>query len=108
MILNLIDNAVKYTPTNGEINILCAQQGSLYTVTIRDSGEGISPELQPRVFERFFRADKVRSRSESGGGGAGLGLTISLWIPPAPRGQPAITSSNFRGTPLSLSLPKQP
>jgi len=108
MILNLIDNAVKYTPTNGEINILCAQQDSLYTVAIRDSGEGISPELQPRVFERFFRADKVRSRSESGGGGAGLGLTISLWIAEAHGGKLELTSSDSSGTTFTVSLPKQP
>ena len=107
MLLNLIDNAVKYTSTGGEVNIWCSEAEDTYSVSIIDTGEGIPAELHLRVFERFFRADKVRARSESGGG-AGLGLSISLWIAQAHGGRVELTSSSPAGSTFTIGLPKAP
>ena len=106
MILNLIDNAIKYTGTGGEVSISCGEEASFYSVTIRDTGQGIPNELQPRIFERFFRADKVRSRLESDGGGAGLGLSISLWIAEVHGGRLELTRSDPSGSTFTIFLPK--
>jgi len=73
--------------------------------SVSDTGEGIPSELQPRIFERFFRADKVRSRSESDGGGAGLGLSISRWIVQAHGGQLELTRSDKGGSTFTVLLP---
>jgi len=80
MILNLLDNAIKYTPEGGSVSVTCRRAGKEYALSITDTGGGIPADLQPRIFERFFRADKARSRTENDGGGAGLGLSISRWI----------------------------
>jgi heavy metal sensor kinase len=106
MVLNLMDNAIKYTPSRGEVLISCGERNSLYTVTIRDTGVGVPEDLQPRIFERFFRADPVRSRSESDGGGAGLGLSISRWIAEAHSGRLELTNSNSNGSTFTMFLPK--
>lgn len=105
MLVNLIDNAIKYTPAGKQVCVSCGEADSFYQIVVRDSGEGIPAELQPRVFERFFRADKARSRSD-GGGGAGLGLSISLWIAQAHGGRLELTASNSGGTTFTVFLPK--
>ena len=105
MIVNLLDNAIKYTPPEGSVSIACCVQNSHYLLTFSDTGQGIPPELQPRIFERFFRADKVRSRSESDGGGAGLGLSISQWIVQAHSGQLELTRSDAAGSTFTVQLP---
>jgi len=104
MVLNLVDNAIKYTQTGGEVSICCGETEIGYSLSIRDTGEGIPSELQPRIFERFFRADKVRSRSESDGGGAGLGLSISLWIAEAHGGRLELTQSDPGGSIFTIFL----
>jgi signal transduction histidine kinase len=86
MILNLLDNAIKYTSESGSVTVTCRRTGEEYVVSIMDTGGGIPADLQPRIFERFFRADKARSRAENDGGGAGLGLSISRWIAEAHHG----------------------
>jgi heavy metal sensor kinase len=106
MLLNLLDNAVKYTPNGGEVRISCSEKDSFYSVTVRDTGPGIPAELQPRIFERFFRVDKARSRSESDGGGAGLGLSISLWIAEAHGGKLQLIQSDSTGSIFQILLPK--
>jgi two-component system OmpR family sensor kinase len=105
MILNLLDNAIKYTPENGAVTIQCGEFNSQHCVSIRDTGPGIPVAMQPRIFERFFRADKVRARSESDGGGAGLGLSISLWIAQAHGGRIELTQSDGGGSTFSVFLP---
>ena len=104
MILNLLDNAIKYTPEGGRVTVSCRRVGEEYALNIADSGTGIDAELQPRIFERFFRADKARSRSESDGGGAGLGLSISRWIAEAHRGRLELTSSDSTGSVFTAYL----
>ncbi|HVH71092.1 MAG TPA: ATP-binding protein, partial [Candidatus Dormibacteraeota bacterium] len=105
MLLNLLDNAIKYTPDFGCITISCQRNGKEYAVNITDTGLGIPPELRPRIFERFFRADKARSRAESDGGGAGLGLAISRWIAEAHHGRLELTRSDSTGSTFSTYLP---
>ena len=105
MIMNLLDNAIKYTPIGGSVSIECRCEDSQYSLRVRDTGQGIPTELQPRVFERFFRADKVRSRSESDGGGAGLGLSICRWIAEAHDGRLELTHSDPMGSTFTVILP---
>jgi two-component system, OmpR family, sensor kinase len=106
MLLNLLDNAIKYTPPFGRITVACRRSGQEYAVSIADTGIGIPAELRPRIFERFFRADKARSRSESDGGGAGLGLAISRWIAEAHQGRLELTCSDSTGSTFTAYLPR--
>lgn len=73
ILVNLLDNAVKYTPPGGTVDISARETGDDVEVTIRDTGQGIPPQDLPRIFERFYRVDEARSRQE---GGTGLGLAI--------------------------------
>src|SRR6202163_1492204 len=77
MILNLLDNAIKYTPPGGRVAVSCERAGTEYALSVTDTGPGILAELQQKVFERFFRVDKARTRSEMLRGGAGLGPLIA-------------------------------
>ena len=105
LLLNLLDNAIKYTPKGGKVTLECKKQSAQYFVSVTDSGPGISPELQSRIFERFFRADKARSRSETDSGGAGLGLSIARWIAEAHHGQLELARSDTSGTTFTVTLP---
>jgi len=105
LLLNLLENAIKYTSHGGKVTLECKKQSAHYVVSITDSGPGISPELQSRIFERFFRADKARSRSETDSGGAGLGLSIARWIAEAHHGQLELARSDTSGTTFTVTLP---
>lgn len=105
MLLNLLDNAIKYTPDFGRVTVSFQRNGKEYAVNIADTGCGIPAELRPRIFERFFRADKARSHSENDGGGAGLGLAISRWIAEAHQGRLELTHSDSTGSTFSAYLP---
>lgn len=105
MLLNLLDNAIKYTPELGRVTVACRRSGEEYAVSIADTGMGIPAELRPRIFERFFRADKARSRSDSDGGGAGLGLAISRWIAEAHQGRLELARSDSTGSTFTAYLP---
>jgi len=107
MLLNLLDNAIKYTPEGGWVSLRCNQETGQYRLTVEDSGPGISAELQCRIFERFFRGDKARSHSDNNGsGGAGLGLAIALWIAGAHGGKLDLTHSSPHGSLFTALLPK--
>lgn len=107
MILNLVDNAIKYTPSGTIIKLRLAQQHSEYQLTVSDNGPGIPDEAKSRIFERFYRVDKARSRSvETDGSGAGLGLAISRWIAEAHDGSLELTHSDPSGTTFLVKLPK--
>jgi two-component system, OmpR family, sensor kinase len=108
MILNLLDNAIKYTPEGGRVTVTCKRVADEYVVAITDTGGGIPVELQPRIFERFFRADKARSRTENDGSGAGLGLSISRWIAEAHHGRLELTRSDSTGSTFTAYLPTGP
>jgi len=105
LFLNLLDNAIKYTPRGGKVTLECKKQSAQYVINVTDSGPGIPPDLQPRIFERFFRADKARSRSETDGGGAGLGLSIARWIAEAHHGRLGLARSDASGTTFTVTLP---
>ena len=107
MLLNLLDNAIKYTPEGGWVSLRCNEENGQYRLTVEDSGPGISAELQCRIFERFFRGDKARSRSDNNSsGGAGLGLAIALWIAGAHGGKLDLTHSSPHGSSFTALLPK--
>ena len=81
LFLNLIDNAIKYNRKAGSVSITAEKSSKKYQITIADTGAGIPPDEQAKIFERFYRADKARSRtSETATSGAGLGLSIASWI----------------------------
>src|SRR5262249_50082882 len=75
-LLNLLDNAIKYSPVGGRIDVRVAQAPEGTIIEVSDTGPGIPLELQSRVFDRFYRVDKARSREN---GGTGLGLAIAKW-----------------------------
>jgi heavy metal sensor kinase len=108
MLLNLLDNAIKYTPCGGSVSLRVQEHGDVYHLSVADSGAGIPTELQSRIFERFFRVDKARSRNEQDGGGAGLGLSIGSWIASAHKGRLELTSSTSGGSTFTAVLPKRP
>jgi two-component system, OmpR family, sensor kinase len=104
MILNLLDNAIKYTAEGGRVEIACHATSTGFEVDVTDTGPGIPPELQSRIFERFFRADPARSRSGREGG-AGLGLSIALWIAEAHHGRLELVRSDATGSHFAVYLP---
>jgi len=108
MILNLLDNAIKYTFEGGRVTVTCRRAADQYVLSIADTGGGIPADLQLRIFERFFRADKARSRAENDGGGAGLGLSISRWIAEAHYGRLELTHSDSAGSTFTAYLPVPP
>ncbi len=108
MILNLLDNAIKYTPEGGRVTVTSHRVGDEYVLSVADTGGGIPADLQPRIFERFFRADKARARAENDGGGAGLGLSISRWIAEAHHGRLELTRSNSVGSTFTAYFPAGP
>jgi len=105
MLLNLLDNAIKYTPRDGNVSLVCKKEGAHYELSVTDTGEGIPKEMQGRVFERFFRVDKARSREDGTLGGAGLGLPIARWIAEAHHGRLELTRSDTAGSTFSVTLP---
>lgn len=107
MILNLLDNAIKYTPPGGSICVSSSRAGGECALSIKDTGPGISGDLQPRIFERFFRADKARSHSDTNGG-AGLGLAIARWIAEAHGGRLVLAHSDSSGSTFTAFLPISP
>jgi len=102
MLLNLLDNAVKYTPEGGEISVELAAQNGNATIMVKDTGIGIPKEDQAHVFDRFYRVDKARSRAL---GGAGLGLSIVRWIVEAHGGKIQIESAPGQGSAFTVHLP---
>jgi two-component system OmpR family sensor kinase len=104
MILNLLDNAIKYTPAGGNVSVTCGIVPDGYELSVTDSGPGIPAEMQSRVFERFFRADRARSRTGADGG-AGLGLSIARWIAEAHLGTIELTRSDAVGSKFTVRIP---
>jgi len=102
MILNLLDNAVKYTPEGGEISLALEKHNGSAEIVVRDTGIGLSEMDQQRVFDRFYRVDKARSRAL---GGAGLGLSIVRTIVEAHGGEITVESTPRHGSTFTVSLP---
>jgi heavy metal sensor kinase len=102
LFLHLLENAVKYTPAAGSIEVHVSCHGGVAAVAVRDTGLGIPPEHLPHIFERFYRVDKARTRAE---GGTGLGLAIGRWIAEAHGGSIRAESEPGRGTTITVTLP---
>lgn len=102
LLLILVDNALKYTPSGGRVTIAGSADGSDVTISVADTGAGISPDELPHVFERFWRADKVRSREA---GGTGLGLTIAKQIADLHGAHLGVQSEIGRGSVFTVRLP---
>ena len=101
-LLILIDNAAKYTPAGGSVAIRLEARGGLAVASVSDTGIGIAKEDLAHIFDRFWRADKARSREQ---GGAGLGLSIAKWIVETHRGSIDVKSELGRGSAFYLSVP---
>lgn len=102
VVVNLLDNAIKYTPSGGSIRISVKAGGGKALLEVEDNGVGIPAEAHPHIFERFFRVDKARSREM---GGAGLGLSIVKSICTAHGGRVDFTSAEGRGSSFKVELP---
>ena len=102
LLLNLLDNAVKYTQAGGSIRMSWKADGNRIELSIAGTGPGIAADKLPHVFERFFRVDQARSRAQ---GGANLGLSICSWIAEAHGGSITVESKLGEGTTFRLSLP---
>jgi two-component system phosphate regulon sensor histidine kinase PhoR len=99
---NLIDNAIKYTPAGGSITVRCREEANQAVIEVADTGVGIEPEHHSRLFERFYRADKARSREL---GGTGLGLAIVKHLCHAMQGTVSVDSKPGQGSTFGVRLP---
>jgi two-component system OmpR family sensor kinase len=103
VLINLISNAIKYTPQGGEVFLSLGKVGDNARLIVRDTGFGIPSEDLPHIFERFYRAEKSRTRSKVGG--FGLGLSIAYWIVRAHNGTIEVNSQVGKGTTFCVWLP---
>jgi len=104
-ILNLVDNAIKFTPEGGHVSVKACDREPEAFLEVRDDGIGISEEALPHIFERFYRGDASRSREQQG---AGLGLSLVDWIVKQHHGRIAVESRPHAGTVVRLRFPKAP
>ncbi len=102
VLVNLVDNAVKYSPDGGEVSVELARLGPRVRVTVRDQGLGIPPSEQERIFEKFYRLDPALTR---GVGGSGLGLYISRELVTRMGGRLSVDSAPGGGSVFSVELP---
>jgi heavy metal sensor kinase len=105
LLVNLLDNAMRHTLPGGSITVTLRPVHGGIELAVADSGEGIPPEHLERIFERFYRADRARSRAS---GGTGLGLAICDWIARVHRGHLQVASQPGQGTTVTLWLPAAP
>jgi signal transduction histidine kinase len=105
LLLNLITNAIKYTPAGGKVSLGLVDQGETVAVIVGDTGIGIASADLPHIFDRFFRADVARARTGEHPG-TGLGLAITKWIAEAHGGSIAVQSRLGRGTAFTVTLPR--
>ncbi|MCB0053381.1 MAG: hypothetical protein KDE01_29685, partial [Caldilineaceae bacterium] len=103
VLVNLVENAVKYTPEGGTITLSLENKDGWVKIGVADTGIGISMEQQEFIFERFYRTDKARSREF---GGSGLGLSIALRIAQAHNGKITVASKLQEGSTFTLWLPE--
>jgi signal transduction histidine kinase len=101
-LLNLGINALQHTPAGGIVTLGMGLQDDYAVLTVTDTGNGIAPSDLPHIFDRFYRADRSRSRHR---GGAGLGLAIVKWVAEAHNGRVEVTSALGAGSQFSLLLP---
>lgn len=105
LLLNLVTNAIKYTPPGGKVSLGLVDRGETAAIVVGDNGIGIPPADLPHIFDRFYRVDHARTRT-SERPGSGLGLAITKWIADAHGGQITVQSRVGRGTAFTVTLPK--
>lgn len=103
LVVNLLDNAIRYTPQGGKVSAEAEFCGPDLRIRIADTGVGIPADAAPHIFERFYRADKARSRSD---GGFGLGLAIVKWIAESHNGAVELRSKPESGSVFTVTLPR--
>ena len=103
LVVNLLDNAIRYTPPGGKVSAELDSQDGDVRVRVSDTGVGIAPDAAPHIFERFYRADKARSRED---GGFGLGLAIVKWIAESHHGGVELASRPKAGSTFTVTLPR--
>jgi signal transduction histidine kinase len=103
LIMNLLDNAIKYTPAGGSVSVRLISEPDRVKFIVSDTGIGIPADAAPYIFERFYRADKARSRAD---GGSGLGLAIARWVAEAHKGSIDLVSNPDHGSKFIVSLPR--
>ncbi len=102
MLSNLLDNAVKYTPPRGSVTVSVSEIEAQVSISVHDTGIGISEDDLPRIFERFYRCDQSRSEA-----GIGLGLSLARAIARAHGGDITVTSALNQGSTFTVTLPKE-
>lgn len=105
LLLNLVNNGIKYTPPGGRVTLSLQRDGGLASLRVSDTGIGLSKEERELVFQRFYRAAEARSRGE---GGIGLGLCIARSIAEAHGGKIRVESTPARGSAFTVLLPLHP
>ena len=103
LILNIADNAVRYAPSGSVVRVALDRAGGDYAISVSDDGPGIPAEIQPRIFERFYRVDEARTHGRDGG--AGLGLALARWIARAHGGDVTLAASSRAGSTFVITLP---
>jgi two-component system OmpR family sensor kinase len=105
LFLNLVDNAIKYSRPNGKVEISLMSEAGTARLSVSDHGIGIEPEVQARIFDRFYRTDAARAHAKKG---TGLGLSICKWIAEAHHGRIEVQSSPGEGSKFTVVLPLAP
>ncbi|MGG3561896.1 ATP-binding protein [Neobacillus rhizosphaerae] len=100
----ILDNAIKYTPEKGEVRVALSNEGNQFCMTVQDTGIGIKKEDYQRIFDRFYRAEKSRSRQM---GGHGLGLSIAKWIVDMHKGTIHVSSDVGKGSTFTVRIPNK-
>ena len=100
MMLNLLDNAIKFSESGGRVEVRAETTDRSYLISVSDSGHGIGAADQPRIFDRFFRADRARASD-----GTGLGLSIVRWIAEAHGGSARLARTGASGSVFEVRLP---
>ncbi len=103
VLINLVSNAIKYTSPGGDVYLSLSKAGPNARLIVRDTGQGISAEDMPHIFERFYRAEKSRTRTRAGG--FGLGLSIAAWIVNHHGGRIEVDSAENKGSTFCIYLP---
>jgi two-component system OmpR family sensor kinase len=104
LVINILDNAIRYSPSGGTVRVALDRSGDVYAVSISDQGPGIAPESQSRIFERFYRIDAARTHGAADGG-AGLGLALARWIARVHNGDIRLAASSRLGSTFVITLP---
>jgi two-component system OmpR family sensor kinase len=106
LIVNVLDNAVRYAPSGSTVRVALDRAGDSYAISVSDDGPGVPAEAQARIFERFYRVDEARTHGRDGG--AGLGLALAKWIANMHGGDITLAASSRMGSTFVITLPAQP